>query len=204
MAEIKNIIFDLGGVLLDIDFNKTKTAFEELGVKDFDSFYTKESANPIFESLETGHISNEEFYKALQQHCNPGTTFEQIQKAWNEILVGFRKESVAHLLQLKKKYSIYLLSNTNSIHHAEFIRMFEQNINAKPFDEHFTQAWYSHLLQKRKPYPETYLYVLEKSGLNAAETLFIDDALANIDGAAKAGLQTKLLRSNERIESLGL
>ncbi len=75
MAAIKNIIFDLGGVLLDIDFNKTKKAFENLGVKDFDSFYTKESANPIFESLETGHISNDEFYAALQLHCSAGTSF---------------------------------------------------------------------------------------------------------------------------------
>ena len=68
MAVIKNIIFDLGGVLLNIDFNKTKKAFEKLGVKDFDSFYTKETANPIFESLETGHISNDDFYTTIQKH----------------------------------------------------------------------------------------------------------------------------------------
>jgi glucose-1-phosphatase len=204
MAAIKNIIFDLGGVLLDIDFNKTKTAFQKLGVQDFDSFYTKETANPIFESLETGHISNEDFYILLMQHCMAGTSIAAIQQAWNEILVGFRKESIAHLLVLKEKYNIYLLSNTNSIHHNAFTQMFKEEIGGQPFDDYFTKAYYSHRLQKRKPYPETYLYVLKEAGLHGAETLFIDDALANIEGAAQAGLQTKLLAAEERIENLGL
>ncbi len=201
---IKNIIFDLGGVLLNIDFNKTKQAFENLGVKDFDSFYTKESANPVFEALETGHISNEEFYAALQKHCNPGTSFSQIQAAWNEILVDFRKESIAALPQLANQYTIYLLSNTNSIHHAAFTAMFEKEFDGKDFDSHFTRAYYSHKLQKRKPYPETYSYVVKDAGIIAAETIFIDDSVANIEGAETAGLQTKHLLPAERIESLGL
>ena len=204
MTTIKNIIFDLGGVLLDIDFNKTRNAFEKLGVKNFDSFYTKETANPIFESLETGHISNEDFYSALQQHCRPETNFEQIQAAWNKILIGFRKESIKHLSILKERYNLYLLSNTNSIHHTAFIEIFKREIGGQPFDSYFTKAYYSHQLQKRKPYRETYLYVLNDAGIKAGETLFIDDALANIKGAENAGLQTKLLLSEERIEKLDL
>lgn len=204
MAAIKNIIFDLGGVLLDIDFKKTRHAFEQLGVKNFDSFYTKETANPIFESLETGHIGDKDFYAAVQQYCNPGTAFLQIQQAWNQILVGFRKESIAHLLVLKQRYNLYLLSNTNAIHHAEFIKMFQREIGGQPFDSHFTIAYYSHQMQKRKPYPETYLYVLDNAGIKANETLFLDDAIANIEGARQAGLQTKLLLADERIEKLML
>jgi len=172
---IKNIIFDLGGVLLNIDFNKTREAFENLGVQDFDSFYTKESANPVFESLETGHISQEEFYTALQKHCKPGTSFSQIQAAWNEILISFRKESIAALPELATRYTIYLLSNTNGIHHAAFTAMFEKTFDGKDFDSYFTRAYYSHTLQKRKPYPETYRFVINDAGLMPAETLFIDD-----------------------------
>jgi glucose-1-phosphatase len=204
MTKIKNIIFDLGGVLLNIDFNKTKQAFEKLGVNDFDSFYTKESANPVFEALETGHISNEEFYAALQKHCRPGTSFFQIQDAWNEILLDFRRESIAALDELKKRYDIYLLSNTNRIHHAEFSARFKNDFDGRVFDSFFIKAYYSQFMQRRKPYKETYLYVVGDAGINAAETLFIDDALANIEGAAKAGLQTKLLGANEKIEDLGL
>jgi glucose-1-phosphatase len=204
MAAIKNIIFDLGGVLLNIDFDKTKKAFEKLGIQHFDSLYTKETANPVFELLETGHLSDTDFYAALQQYCSPGTSFLQIQQAWNDILVGFRKESVAHLSVLKEKYNLYLLSNTNHIHHAEFTKMFTREIDGQPFDSLFTTAYYSHTLQKRKPYPETYLYVLANAGLMAEETLFIDDAVANIEGAVQAGLHTRLLLAEERIENLGL
>jgi glucose-1-phosphatase len=204
MAALKNIIFDLGGVLLNIDFNKPKRAFEKLGIKNFDSFYTKETANPVFEALETGHISNDGFYAELQKHCNPGTSFLQIQEAWNEILLDFRKESITFLAGLSKKYSLYLLSNTNQIHHAEFSAKFTKEFEGKVFDTLFIKAYYSQIMKKRKPYTETYVYVLNDAGIAAAETLFIDDAPSNIEGAKKAGLQTRLLGINERIESLGL
>ena len=82
--------------------------------------------------------------------------------------------------------------------------MFEKEFNGKNFDSHFTRAYYSHTLQKRKPYPETYSYVINDAGMMEAETLFIDDSFANIEGADKAGLQTKLLLPEERIEMLGL
>lgn len=204
MAIIKNIIFDLGGVLLNIDFNKTKKAFENLGVENFDSFYTKETANPVFEALETGAISNEDFYIELQKHCKPGTAFKEIQNAWNQILLDFRRESIAALPGLAGKYRLYLLSNTNSIHHSEFTAIFENNFDGKAFDPLFTKAYYSHKIHKRKPYPETYLHVLNDTGITAGETLFIDDAVANIEGAKQAGLQTKLLAQHERIENLPL
>lgn len=204
MATIKNIIFDLGGVLLNIDFNKTRKAFENLGVKDFDSFYTKETADPVFEALETGHISNDGFYAAMQPHCNPGTSFGQVQQAWNEILLDFREESVAHLKALKQRYDLYLLSNTNSIHHTAFTEIFKKQFKGDVFDGYFTKAYYSHEMQRRKPYTDTYVYVINDAGISPSETLFIDDACANIEGAAKAGLQTKLLLPGEKIENLGL
>lgn len=203
MAVIKNIIFDLGGVLLTIDFNRTAQAFRQLGVKNFDDFYSKEAANELFEKLETGHVSNEDFYAAMQQHCAPGTTYTQIQAAWNAILVGFRAESLASLRLLKNRYNIFLLSNTNSIHHAQFSAEYEA-VHGSVFDALFLKAYYSHQVQRRKPYTETYLYVLEDAKINAAETLFIDDALSNIEGAKSAGIQTHLLLPNERIENLGL
>jgi len=203
MAAIKNIIFDLGGVLLNIDFNRTAEAFRQLGVKNFDAFYSKEAADHLFESLETGHISNEDFFAAMQLHCAPGTSFSQVQAAWNAILLDFRKESVAFLASLKERYNIYLLSNTNAIHHAEFSAVFLKE-NGIAFDSNFIKPYYSHQMQKRKPYPETYLYVLEDAGLSAAETLFIDDAASNIEGAKQAGIQTHWLQPEERIERLGL
>lgn len=204
MAAIKNIIFDLGGVLLNIDFDKTKRAFEKLGVTNFDNLYTKESASPVFELLETSHISNEDFYTAMQLHCSNGTTFSQIQSAWNEIFLDFRYESITYLVQLKQKYNLFLLSNTNAIHHAEFSGIFKRENEGRDFDSYFLKAYYSHQIQRRKPYPEIYLYVINNAGIKAEETLFIDDSVANIEGARQAGLITKLLLPSQNIEMLGL
>ena len=89
MAAIKNIIFDLGGVLLDIDYHKTAKAFTDLGVQQFGSLYSQANANDLFEALETGTISEDDFYKTLQNYCHPSTTRHQMQSAWNAILLNF-------------------------------------------------------------------------------------------------------------------
>ena len=202
MAAIKNIIFDLGGVLLDIDYYKTSDAFKELEVKNFDNFYTQANVNELFEALETGKISEEEFYATMQSYCAAGTTYNQLQTAWNAMLLSFRKGSLLFLPQLKEKYQLFLLSNTNSIHHTEFNKIFKREIGASSFDDHFIKSYYSHLINKRKPYPSTYQFVLEDAGIKPEETLFIDDSNKNIEGAKAIGIYTHLLLPDEKIETL--
>jgi glucose-1-phosphatase len=204
MATIKNIIFDLGGVLLDIDYYRTSQAFKELGVKKFDDFYSQASANELFEALETGDVSEEKFYATMQQYCVPGTAYHQVQAAWNAMLLSFRKESVAFLSPLKEKYNLFLLSNTNSIHLPEFNEIYRREIGGLLFDDHFITSYYSHLMHRRKPYSSTYQFVLEDAGIRPEETLFIDDSYKNIDGAKVLGIQTHLLLPEEKIEALGL
>lgn len=204
MPQIKNVIFDLGGVLLNIDYHKTANAFKALGASEFDSFYSQTGANQLFEQLETGHIEPNDFYKAMQPHCTKGTSFQQIQTAWNAILLNFRKESVQYLTTLKDRFNLYLLSNTNIIHHNQFHQTFTAETGLQDFDSLFIKAWYSHAINRRKPYPETYHFVLNDAGLQAGETLFIDDSVVNIEGALEAGLQTHLLLTPEKIESLEL
>jgi len=202
MEKIKNVIFDLGGVLLNIDYHKTANAFKALGASDFDSFYSQTGANQLFEQLETGHIEPVDFYNAMQPHCTTGTSHQQIQNAWNAILLDFRKDSVQFLTTLKGKFNLYLLSNTNIIHHTQFYETFKAETGLADFDSLFTKAWYSHAINRRKPYPETYHFVLQDAGLQAGETLFIDDSVVNIEGANEAGLLTHLLLPTERIETL--
>ena len=204
MAAIKNIIFDLGGVLLNIDYNKTAAAFKKLGTQNFDSLYSQANADRLFEDLETGEISEQNFYKKMLQHCYPSTTQQQVQQAWNEILLDFRKPSLDFLNLIKSKYKLYLLSNTNSIHQVEFDKTLAEEMGRPPLDSYFIKSYYSHIIQKRKPYPSTYNFVLEDAKINAAETLFIDDSVVNTAGAKEAGIQTHLLLPNEKIELLGL
>ena len=202
MAKIKNLMFDLGGVLLNIDYNKTSEAFKNLGVSHFDELYSQTTANHLFEDLETGKITEEDFYKAMQVHCHAGTTTQQIAAAWNAMLLNFRISSLEHLKNLKEKYTIYLLSNTNSIHLTAFNAILKSETGDANLDDYFTTAYYSHKILRRKPYPATYQFVLSDAGLIAEETMFIDDSIANVEGASQAGLQAYHLLSGDKIEEV--
>lgn len=205
MSQIKNIIFDLGGVLLNLDYNKTSVEFQKLGVTNFDDLFTQFKANTLFEDLETGKISDEQFYTTISKYCKPGVTAAEIQFAWNAMLLDYREESLSYLTQLKKRYNIFLLSNTNSIHLAAIQSLFIRQMGEKPLlDDYFIKAYYSHIIQMRKPYVSTYEYVLKDSNMLAAETLFIEDSIQNVEGAKEAGIQTHLLLPTEKIENLGL
>lgn len=204
MAQIKNIIFDLGGVLLNIDYNRTADAFKKLGVTGFDELYSQANANQLFEALETGEIAEDNFYLNMGKYCIAETSQQQMQEAWNNILLDFRPRSLEYLEKLKEKYNLYLLSNTNSIHLAAFNKILEVQTGVSSLDDYFTKTYYSHLIRIRKPYPATYNWVLHNAGLKASKTLFIDDSVKNIDGARDAGLQTHLLLPDENIEDLGL
>lgn len=204
MAKIKNLLFDLGGVLLNIDYHKTADAFKKLGVTKFDELYSQAGANDLFEALETGKITEADFYAALQQYCKPETSKQQIEGAWNSMLLNFRIESLDWLKSHKEQYNIFLLSNTNSIHLKAFNKIFEKEVAHSSLDDYFIKAYYSHNIQMRKPYTETYHFVLNDAGLKAEETLFIDDSINNIEGAKLAGLQIHHLLPGSKIENIRL
>ncbi len=204
MAKIKNLLFDLGGVLLNIDYNKTADAFKNLGIHQFDELYSQAGANHLFEALETGEISEGDFYTTIQQYCHHSTTQKQIEMAWNAILLNFRIESLDYLDGVKEKYNVYLLSNTNSIHLTAFHKIFREETGKSNLDEYFIKAYYSHKIHKRKPYAATYQFVIDDAGIKADETLFIDDSFNNIEGAREAGLQVYHLLPNLKIEDMKL
>ena len=204
MAKIKNLLFDLGGVLLNIDYNKTANAFKKLGAHQFDELYSQAGANHLFEALETGQISEIDFYSAIQGHCHPAVTHQQIEMAWNAILLNFRAASLDFLATLKHKYNVYLLSNTNSIHFTAFHKIFRDETGKENLDDYFIKAYYSHKIHRRKPYPLTYQFVLDDAGIKADETLFIDDSINNVEGAKDAGLQVYHLLANHKIEDIKL
>ena len=201
---ITAIIFDLGGVLLNIDYNKTKEAFEQLGVKDFHNMYSQAEANPLFERLEIGAIKEHDFYNHMQQHVDPAYNSKNIEQAWNAMLLDFRMESLNELKSLKKKYKLYLLSNTNYIHLKEFNKIYEHNVSKEPFASLFDKVYFSHEIGLRKPNVEPFEYVVKENNLIPAQTLFIDDSLQNVEGARKAGLKVIHFTGDMKVENLGL
>lgn len=202
MNQIKNIIFDLGGVLLNINYQKTADAFEQLGFHDFINMYTQYTANEIFSKLETGNISNEDFFISLLAKAAKPIRVEDLQTAWNAMLLDFRTESLAKLRQLKQDYKIFLLSNTNNIHWQAFQTIFTESTGEDSLDNYFHKAYYSHQVGLRKPNADIYEFVAADAGLEIAETIFIDDSYNNIEAASALGFQTHLLLDGEKIEAL--
>ncbi|HLP39226.1 MAG TPA: HAD family phosphatase [Lacibacter sp.] len=203
MQQTKAIIFDLGGVLLDIDFKLSEKAFTELGVTNFSDFFNQFHSNDLFRRLETG-MEDDLFYDDLRTATGLSLSDEQIRDAWNALLLDFRPESVAVLPQLRDKYELYLLSNTNEIHLQEFQRRYEAWRPGQVFDDLFDAAYYSHRIGHRKPNASAFEYVLQKHGLIAAETIFIDDSINNIEAAQQLGLQTIHLKAGMKVEELSL
>ncbi|MBL0145919.1 MAG: HAD family phosphatase [Chitinophagaceae bacterium] len=201
-GKIKNILLDLGGVLIDIDYNKPINAFNALGILHFEEMFSQVTANKLFEDLETGQITDEVFYETIKQLCPTSLTNQQIKTAWNSILLDFRPKSIAYLQTLMQQYNVYLLSNTNSIHQTAFQQLFTQKYNGKHLSNCFTKAYYSNNIHLRKPHLTIYEFVLHDAGINAAETLFIDDSAINIPPAQTVGMHTHLLLSHQTIEEV--
>lgn len=196
--KIKNIIFDFGGVLFDIDYHLPVQEFVKLGYTDFAGIYTQAAQNEIFDKLETGDISNADFMEFLHSHV-PWATRQQVSDAWNSILLHILPEQVEVVYGLKNRYRTFLLSNTNAIHVAEFERMTEEAIGLSYFKGAFEKVYYSNEIGMKKPHPETFLKVCEWNDLIPGETLFIDDSLQHVEGAIRAGLQAHHLKSPQRL-----
>lgn len=202
MQLTQNIIFDLGGVLLNIDYNKTKEAFQKIGFADFDKMYNQFAANELFEQLETGKISEEDFYKAMLANGDKDLSVKDIRNAWNAMLLDFRKESLLFLNKMRSSHKLFLLSNTNAIHQAAFNDSLIIQTNHASLNSFFTKAYYSHELGLRKPNTDIFNYVLEDTKIEAADTMFIDDSFNNIETAQKLGFKTHLLLPGQKIEDL--
>tara|TARA_E500000331_G_scaffold353467_1_gene404235 strand:- start:4464 stop:5069 length:606 start_codon:yes stop_codon:yes gene_type:complete len=200
MKNIKAIIFDLGGVILNIDYRLTIVAFENLGVKNADLFYSKKEQNPIFDKLEIGAITPTYFLTALQKYC---TNIEksEIEKAWNAMLLDLPERRLIHIQKLSKNYKIFLLSNTNEIH----INAFRKKIGEKRwlhFSSLFTKIYLSHKIGFRKPNKEAFEIILDENKLKANNVFFIDDSPQHIQAARSVGIQSHYLLEGEEITSL--
>lgn len=204
MGKIENIIFDLGGVILDVDYNLTRAAFEKLGISNFDEMYSQANADELFQKLETGQIDEANFYEELKDCTGLNLSTEEIKRAWNAMLLSFREESLEFLEKIRSKYNVYLLSNTNLIHWNSFNETFHSKKRTKKFEEYFDKAFYSFQMGLRKPDEEIFHKVIKKLQIDPQKTLFIDDSVQNIETAKKAGLQTLLLTADKRIEELDL
>jgi HAD superfamily hydrolase (TIGR01509 family) len=191
MQGIKNIIFDLGGVILNLDTQRAEEAFVRMGAKDFRKYFALGHAAAFFKDYETGHIDDRQFIDSLKELTGTSAPDEEILGAWNALLLDFPPERIELLKKLSKRYRIFLFSNTNALHLTAFHQIYRDAFGeaAGSLDDHFEKAYYSHLLGMRKPDKAPFEHILTENGLIAAETLFVDDALVNVEGAESAGMK---------------
>jgi len=201
LTGVKNIIFDLGGVILNIDYLLASKAFVELGIENFDAVYSQAKQNHVFDKFETGSISPVEFRNYLID-IEPSLSAKKIDGAWNAMLLDLPKNRVDLLHKLKDEFRIFLLSNTNEIHIAAFNKIVKENYSENLFDDLFENHYYSSRIGLRKPNLDCFEYILSKNNLKAEETLFIDDSSQHIEGAKLVGLQTCFLEEGMDIVNL--
>tara|TARA_B100000787_G_scaffold149233_1_gene121085 strand:+ start:96 stop:716 length:621 start_codon:yes stop_codon:yes gene_type:complete len=200
MKKCKTIIFDLGAVILNINYENTIDEFTKLGVKNAETFYSKKVQTELFNKIETGKISNNEFLRELQKETK-NAKIKQVKIAWNAMLLDLPKERLQLIKKLKDNHTIYLLSNTNSIH----INAFKEELGNKKwleFCELFDKMYLSHELGLRKPDAKIFEYILNEQKLKAEEVFFIDDSPQHIASAKKLGINCHHLLDNEDITFL--
>jgi putative hydrolase of the HAD superfamily len=203
MESVKNIIFDLGGVILEIDFKKTEQAFRLLGWDHFLDHINQFHITSLFEQYETGQLDDDSFVMGIQKLMGRPVETKKIIAAWNALLIGFPAERIELLKKLKSRYRTFLLSNTNSIHHDVFQeRLYrEQGVH---LEDLFEKTYYSHVVKLRKPEAPVFELVLAENKLIPEETLFIDDTASNFPEATRLGIQVYHLAPGKSITEIDI
>ncbi len=202
LVAIKNIIFDLGGVIINLSVEKTHRAFAALSGLPVAEIKTRVHHGAFFHDYERGLITDSEFREHLRESLNMNVSDSQLDEAWNAMLLDIPIARIQLLERLKTRYNIYLLSNTNNIHLQRFNGIVKQLTGKPAIDHYFHDAYYSHLLKMSKPDVAIYQHVLGQHAMLPQETIFLDDNKDNLAGANKVGIQTFHVGHPDQIFSL--
>lgn len=198
LSGIRNLVFDFGGVIIDIDYHAVRRAFEALGMEDTRAFYQHDEHSRLVEDFERGAMSEDVFRDTIIRKIGKPISYERFDEAWNAIIRSVPQRRVEMLEKLSQHFSLYLLSNTNIIHYRKYSRDFEQH-HQRTLRNMFKKAYFSHEIKMRKPARDIFDFVLEDAGLQGGESLFIDDSALNIETAREAGYQTLYKPQNEEV-----
>ena len=197
MKGITTIIFDLGGVLMDLDKNACIRAFQAIGFKDIDEYldiYLPKEG--VFKQLEQGQIGTDEFHEGVRKLIGRSVTDESIDDAYREMLAGIPGYKLEMLRQLKEHYQILLLSNTNPIM-MDYIRKTYFMDEGVSWKNYFDELFLSYELKMTKPDPAIFKEVIRRSGIHPETTFYLDDSPRNIEAGKSFGLKTYTVQPHE-------
>lgn len=199
---IKNIIFDFGGVICDLDISLTEKKFREFGPARNQKPDSGKEFQKLVEGLETGMITPAQFRKKIRDHYIKPLSDPVIDETWNAMLLFIPDHRIRLLQQIRTNYRTFLLSNSNPIHYDCYLQHFREQTGFTDFTALFEKTYFSFLIGLKKPEKEIYEFALNDSILNPAETLFIDDTPENVTGAEAAGIKGFLLKEGKEIADL--
>lgn len=200
--KIKNIIFDLGGVIINLDTAATIKAFVDLGINDFENIYSQLSQTNLFDQFDKGLITENYFFNSIKNQFDLKKPLHDLEKAWNAMLLDFPKQRLDNLKKYKESHRTFLLSNTNETHIREFHRTLHQNYGMRDLDQFFEKVYFSCRVNMRKPDKEIFELVLKQNHLDPAETLFIDDTIHHVEGAKRVGIHSVLIKTGEEFDEV--
>ena len=184
---IKNIVFDLGGVLIDLDFKSAINGLQKAGFTNVKEQLQAFDREGIFQKFELGDISADEFRASIRENSNVSLTDEEVDSLWNLMLLEIPREKLELILDLRSKYMVYLLSNTNSIH-WDYVCKNAFNYRGFRMDDYFEETFLSYEMHLAKPDKAIFEKMLNDANLLPEETLFIDDLEANCKAAEEVGI----------------
>jgi putative hydrolase of the HAD superfamily len=199
---IKNIIFDFGGVIIDIDYTRAIKGFQEKGLSDFTKYFTGIEQAGIFDELDKGLIEPQQFRDYIKNLFNNKLDDEEVDYIWNLILIGIPPHRIELLKKLRNNYRIFLLSNTNAIHYQKYNADLFKDYGVEDIGCFFEKAYFSFMLGMRKPGKEIFELAMNENMLKPAETLFIDDSEPNLVAPKEMGIQTFHLKPGADIADI--
>lgn len=203
MQKVKNVILDYGNVIFMIDFPKVRQAFMDLGIQNVDEFFGHHGQDSLFDAFDKGEISVPEFRDGVRKKADRyDLSDEQIDTAWNSLLIGVPEGKHAILENLRDNYRTFLCSNNNELHYAYCMNHIQEKYGVPSNDVFFERTYYSHLEGLRKPDAAIFERVLEQNNLIPEESLFIDDSPQHLEGAKKLGIQTVLCSAERPLEQI--
>ncbi|HWY10825.1 MAG TPA: HAD family phosphatase [Bacteroidia bacterium] len=202
MQGIQNVIFDLGGVIINLDATRTISAFNRISQIPFQNIYTQAKQDEIFSLLDTGKISTLDFLNEVKRQIRYTGPIEDLLAAWNAMLLDVPEERLEALVEMKHNYNTYLLSNTCEPHIEAFEMELENEHGIKNFDDYFDKVYYSCRIGMRKPDKEIFEFVLNQNKLKPEETIFIDDSPQHVKAAGELGINAYLLQKNMSVNDL--
>ncbi|MEO0407453.1 MAG: HAD family phosphatase [Cyanobacteria bacterium P01_A01_bin.135] len=206
IEQLDAIVFDLGGVILNIDYHRTLGAFAQLaGIDDVNHLYGQSQQTHLFDAYESGQISSAQFRQGLRSllTLDEAVADTELDRAWNAMLLDLPPARLDKLAQLSQQFRLFLLSNTNAIHKAAFEQHLEDRFaDSLALTRRFEAVYYSHLVGDRKPNPSIFQRLVDEQGLVPSRTLFVDDTAGHLRGAEAVGIYTLHLTGGFTFEAL--